>query len=214
MSKTQLKSNSRLELYETIKNLNKKVQDLERKLTHTKVVIGEQRSEKMKLKRKITYKEPLQSGRPRLEELSETRKRQIGQKMAKNLLSEILEDTHSVVANDIGKLILKISDFSSREKIPLRGLGILLYVSNFKRIRRKMIFKTGFASLSWYSGVMKSLVKSGMIVVDNKLTRVAEYMISDEGKSVVNKVISEIKECIDVKETKGIETRDPSGNCS
>jgi predicted transcriptional regulator len=206
MNRTSLKSSSRQELYSIIKGYEKQVRELDKKLAHSKEMLSAQRAETGRAKRSLKAKKSAPAGRPRNEELSRTRMEHIGKLFAEKLLSERIADSHNIVVNDIGKLMLIISDFSTRTSVPVRGLGILAFVRNFKSVRRKMLYDTGLVSGSWYTPVLRSLVKSGMLEIGSRLKQVHEYSLTDKGRVIVDKLISEVEECINVKETKGIET--------
>jgi hypothetical protein len=174
-------------------NLEKKVASLEKKISSTDVRV------------KVVTKQ-----KTKTENFPEGRKVALAKAYAKQYIDDKVKSSFNTKISDLSKVLLTISDFCTEHKLPLRQLGILLYASNFRSVRKKDLH-VGRNTGTWYSQTVEAMIAKGLLMrVNPDMKKWIYFAVTPEGERLVRNLNVKVKEYLveDDKETEGIKRRE------
>jgi hypothetical protein len=167
-------------LIEDNKVLTKKNEQLEARNAELKTLTSKVQT-KVKIKTKT-------------ENLPAYRKVRIGKVYAKKYIDEKIKGTFNTKISDLSMLNLITADFCSEHKLPLRQLGILLYASNFREVRKKDLHE-GRNVGNWYAQTIEAMFEKGLLYRTNEeMVKWVYFTITGQGERYVKLYNGMVKE--------------------
>lgn len=140
------------------------------------------------------------------ESMSEHRKRFIGKAYAKEFLKDKIKGSFNTSISDLSMITLVTSDFCTEFSLPMRQLGILLYASNYRSVRKKDLYD-GRDIGSWYAQTIQSMMSKDLIMrVNDGMKKWVYFTNTVEGDRLVREYNRRVKEYLvqDDTEAEGI----------
>jgi hypothetical protein len=101
---------------------------------------------------------------------------------------------------------LLLADFCSENSLPLRQVGILLFASNFRFVRKRDLHK-GRSTGQWYAQTVEAMLRKGLIMrVNPDMKKWIYFSLTPSGDKIVRDLNKRVKEYLvqDDTETEGI----------
>lgn len=131
--------------------------------------------------------------RTKTEAFPEHRKVSVAKMYAKQFIDEKIRSAFNTEISDHSKYILLIGDFCSEKKITFRQLGILLYASNFRYVRKKDLHE-GRNVGDWYSQTIGAMIEKDLIMrVNPEMTKWIYFGVTPFGEKVVRDFKRKVK---------------------
>ena len=141
------------------------------------------------------------------ESFSEFRKLSLAKSYAKQYIDDKIKSSFDTKISDLSKVSLLIADFCTENTIPLRQLGILLYASNFRFVRKKDLY-VGRDTGDWYAQTIEAMLKKELIMrVNPDMKKWIYFSLTPNGERIVRDIRNKLKGYLvqDDKEAGGIE---------
>ncbi len=180
------------------------------RLLYLEAVKSKARVESLEARLKVVSEKPpktLIKYRTKTESFPEHRKRFVGKEIAAKIIDQKIKGSFDTMVSDLSLYALKMSDFCTKNSISLRQLGIMLFASNFRYVRKKDLHE-GRGVGSWYSQTIRAMLNNGLIMrVNPEMDKWVYFSIAPAGEKLVRAFKKEVKDIIserdDFKQAEG-----------
>lgn len=159
-----------------------------------KVQLLESRNESLKVKTcKVQTKVKIKT---KTENLPEYRKRKIGKVYARSAINDKIKASFNTRVSDMSKVLLITADFCTEFKLSQRQLGILLYSSNFRQVRKKDLHD-GRDVGAWYAQTIEAMFTKQLILrTNNEMIKWVFFTLTSKGERLVRMYEDRVKEFV------------------